>query len=248
MTQPLPDAELADPYCLRPGEAARLLAGHPWTRFAVLGDSIAEGVGEPTAGYSPLPWADRIAEELRAVRPGLQYLNLGRRNTRAAVVRAEQLAPALAFEPDLALVACGGWDLLQPEFDPDAVREALGGIIGTLRARGADVITTGMFDGSKNPKVPDALRPEFSRRLHVLADLTARLAGEYQTVHVNLIDHPASACADNYTRDGRHGSGRGHSISAAEAVRRLGERVARTRQKADAARATQTTQTGAEVS
>src|SRR6266496_4857642 len=28
--------EAADPYCLRAGEADRLLAGHPWHRFAVI--------------------------------------------------------------------------------------------------------------------------------------------------------------------------------------------------------------------
>src|SRR5215470_4382308 len=42
--------EAADPWCLADGEASRLLAGHPWRRFAVLGDSVAEGVFEPTEG------------------------------------------------------------------------------------------------------------------------------------------------------------------------------------------------------
>ena len=34
-------AELADPDCLADGESARLLTGHPWRRFVVLGDSVA---------------------------------------------------------------------------------------------------------------------------------------------------------------------------------------------------------------
>jgi len=37
--------EATDPYCLRDGEAAALLAGHPWRRFAVVGDSVAAGIG-----------------------------------------------------------------------------------------------------------------------------------------------------------------------------------------------------------
>lgn len=218
-------AEAADPYCLRAGESARLLAGHPWRRFAVIGDSIAEGVGDRTEGYSPLPWADRIAEELRSQRPDLAYLNLGRRYTPAAVVREQQLAPALAFAPDLALVACGGYDLLQPAFDPDAVDQQLRAIVAALRESGAEVLTTGMFDGSRSPRVPERLRPEFSRRLRALADLTAALAEDLGTLHVDLSRHPASQRADIYSADGRHGSGRGHAISAAEAVRRLGARV-----------------------
>jgi lysophospholipase L1-like esterase len=219
-------AEAADPHCLRAGEAARLLAGHPWRRFVVLGDSIAEGMGEPTPGYSPLPWADRIAEELRGRQPDLAYLNLGRRFTPAAVVLEQQLGPALEFEPDLALVACGGYDMLQPSYDPPAVDEHMRTIVAALRESGAEVVTTGMFDGSRSPRVPEAFRPVFSRRLRTLADLTAALAADLGTLHVDLSSHPVSECADIYSSDGRHGSGRGHSISAAEAIRVLGARVA----------------------
>ncbi len=46
--------EATDPYTLRDGEAAALLAGHPWRRFVVLGDSVAEGCCEPVDGYSRL--------------------------------------------------------------------------------------------------------------------------------------------------------------------------------------------------
>ena len=226
ITEPGAVGEAADPYCLRPGESARLLAGHPWHRFAVIGDSIAEGVGENTAGYSPLPWADRIAAELRTQQPDLVYLNLGRRYTPVAVVRARQLEPALEFNPDLALVACGGFDMLQPNFDPDAVERELRAIVGALRDRGVDVITTGMFDGSLSPLVPDAIRPGFQRRLHTLSGLTGALAADLGTLHVNLTFHPASKCADIYSADGRHGSGRGHAISSAEAIRRLGLKIA----------------------
>jgi hypothetical protein len=58
--------ESTDPYCLKAGESRQLLAGHPWRRFAVLGDSVAKGLCEPVDGYSNLQWADRIAAELRA--------------------------------------------------------------------------------------------------------------------------------------------------------------------------------------
>src|SRR5258705_611561 len=98
--------ESADPYCLRDGEAVTLLAGHPWHRFAILGDSVAEGLTEPVDGYHPLAFPDRVRVELARHRPGLEHRNLGRRNLRAAAVLATQLAPALAFGPDLSLVSC----------------------------------------------------------------------------------------------------------------------------------------------
>lgn len=218
--------EATDPYCLRRGESARCLAGHPWRRFGVLGDSIAEGLGGPTPGYRDEPWADRIAAELRTQRPDLAYLNLGRRNTPIAAVRAGQLDALIDFEPDLALVACGGYDILRPGFDPQAVRGHLAAIVAALRGAGAQVVTVGMFDGSFSPMVPDALRPGLRRRLYELTALTREVAAEYGTIHVDLTGHPASPSPDIYSSDGRHGSARSHAISAAEAVRRLGARLA----------------------
>ena len=57
--------EAADPYCLRAGEAKALLAGHPWRRFAVLGDSVASGVGDPIDGYAALFRGESLEGELR---------------------------------------------------------------------------------------------------------------------------------------------------------------------------------------
>src|SRR3954466_15970004 len=102
--------ESTDPYCLREGESARLLAGHPWRRFVVIGDSVAEGLAEPVPGYSEVQLADRIAGELSATAPSLDYLNLGHRGLRTREIRASQLGPALDFRPDLALVVGGGND------------------------------------------------------------------------------------------------------------------------------------------
>ncbi|MBQ0893128.1 SGNH/GDSL hydrolase family protein [Micromonospora sp. U56] len=218
--------EATDPYCLREGESAALLAGHPWRRFVVLGDSVAEGMCEPVDGYPPVQWADRIAAELRAAHPGLAYLNLGRRGLRAHEVRAAQLDAALAFDPDLALVVCGGNDAFRTAFDPDAVDVELAAMIGALREAGAEVVTVGMFDVSHSPAVPAPLRSGLSERMRRLSSHTGRLAVRLGTVHVHLTDHPAGADASLYSSDGRHGSARSDAIAAAETVRRLGAHLA----------------------
>ncbi|MEU5942188.1 SGNH/GDSL hydrolase family protein [Micromonospora sp. NPDC047548] len=218
--------EASDPYCLRDGESAELLAGHPWRRFTVLGDSVAEGMCEPVDGYPDLQWADRIAAELRAARPGLAYLNLGRRGLRAHEVRAAQLDAALAFAPDLALVVCGGNDAFRPAFDADVVDAELAAIVTALQGAGADVITVGMFDVSHSPAVPAPRRPGLSERMRRLSSHTGRLAARLGTVHVHLTDHPAGADPTLYSSDGRHGSARSDAIAAAETVRRLGAHLA----------------------
>ncbi|EWM63415.1 hypothetical protein MCBG_00548 [Micromonospora sp. M42] len=213
--------EATDPWCLRPGEATELLRGHPWRRFVVLGDSVAEGLCEPVDGYPDLQWADRIAAELRAVRPELAYLNLGRRGLRAHEVRATQLADALAFEPDLALVVCGGNDAFRSAYDPDSVDAELTAMITALREAGADVITVGMFDVSHSPAVPETLRAGLGERMRRLSRHTRGVAERLGTLHVHLTDHPLVADPSLYSSDGRHGSARSDAIATAETLRVL---------------------------
>ncbi len=219
--------EASDPHCLGDGEAERLLAGHPWRRFVALGDSITEGVTEPVAGYHPLPFADRVAAELRRARPDLAYLNLGRRNLRASEVRTRQLGPALAFRPDLALVVCGANDALRPGYErrADEVDHEIGEIVSALTAAGVLVVTMSVFVMGDYPRLPSWLGPAFGRRMTMLAARTRAIASAYGTVHVHLADHPAADEALTCD-DGLHGNGRGQAIAAAEMVRALGTHIA----------------------
>jgi lysophospholipase L1-like esterase len=212
-----------DPYCLRPGESAELLAGHPWRRFVVLGDSVAEGLCEPVEGYSDLQWADRIAHELRAVQPALEYVNLGVSGLRTREIVAGQLEPALMFGPDLALVVGGGNDAFPATYDPDRVDRELTLMISTLQGAGADVMTLGMFDVSYSPAVADWLRPGLRARMRTLSDRTGALAAALGTIHVHLTDHPLSSDPLLYSSDGRHGNARSDAVATAETVRALGQ-------------------------
>jgi lysophospholipase L1-like esterase len=219
--------EAHDPYCLDAGEAARLLSGHPWKRFVVIGDSVASGVGDPVDGYLPVPWCDRIASELAATTRGFEYLNLGERELRAFEVREQQLDKALAFKPDLALVVCGGNDALRKGYNPEAVDAELATIINTLRETGAVVMTVGMFDTSFAPIIRDAVRGLVSARMRRLSNGTAQVGAEYGTIHVNLTGHPMESDPGMYSADGLHGNLRCHGICAAEAVRALGAYLGR---------------------
>ena len=210
--------EATDEYCLAEGESAKLLAGHPWRRFVVLGDSVAEGLCSPVPGYSELQWADRLAAELQVP----SYLNLGVSGLRAHEIRSTQLEPALAFEPDLALVVGGGNDAFSARYNPDRVDVELEAMVTALQAAGADVITLGMFDVSHSPAVAEWLRPGLRMRMGVLADRTQALATRLNTIHVHLTAHPLSSDPTLYSPDGRHGTARSDAVAAAETIRRLG--------------------------
>jgi lysophospholipase L1-like esterase len=194
----------------------------PWKRFVVVGDSMAEGVREPTPGYADLGWADRVANSLQ----GANYLNLGRRNLLAAEVRATQLEPALAFAPDLAAVLCGGNDLMRRDHDPDAVEADLEAIVAALRAAGSEVIMMAPFDISQTELLPDDHKARWRSLIERMGDLAERVAERHDAVLVDFRRHPASADAGIYSSDRIHLNARGHAICAAEMLRVLDARAA----------------------
>jgi len=110
-------AELRDPHCLTLEAGARLLEGHHFRRVVVMGDSVAAGVREPTPGYLDLSTADRLEDALAAGRPDLSFTNLGVSGLKIAEVTATQLDPALALQPDLAVVSAGANDAFERGFD-----------------------------------------------------------------------------------------------------------------------------------
>jgi lysophospholipase L1-like esterase len=198
-----------------------LLGGAPWRRVAVLGDSIAEGVREPHDGYLDLSWIDRIADPLRAVAPGLTAMNLGVRDLLAAEVRERQLEAALAFRPDLSIVAAGGNDALRRSFVPEQVAGELDGIVGPLRQAGSDVLMIELMDIVSSGLVRAEYAGPLDERMRALADITRAVAGRHDAMLVEMRGHPASADRDVYSSDRLHLNARGHAIVAAEAVRVL---------------------------
>ncbi len=200
-------------------EAGALLAGRAWKRFAGIGDSTVQGVWEPVPGYPDEPWVDTLLRWLRHGSPDLAVLNLGRRGLLTAEVRATQLAPALEFGPDLAVVSAGGNDMYRREFDADAVAADLSAMVGALRRTGCDVLTVGLFDITRSGLVPEKYAARLGANIHRLSDLTAAVAAEHGAWFVNLTAHPAGADPSIYHSDLVHLNARGHAIAAAETLR-----------------------------
>lgn len=213
--------ERNDPFCAAPEMAAHWLLGASWKRFMVLGDGLAQEVGETLPGYVNLPWPRRVAEQLERLQPGLIYLNLGKRDLSAAKVRAQQLKRALAFEPDLTAVSCGGVDILRRFFDADAVETELTRIVATLRSTNSDVIIIGAFDITHACHISEDAKNSLRERLHVLAERARSVALNLGAIHVNLTAHPVSINESVYAATGWSLNSRGHAIVATEIMRRL---------------------------
>ncbi len=221
----LPEAEAQDPYVLSPAEASELVAGHPWSRFVVLGDSIAMGVGDPTDGYVTATWGERVAAALARERDDVVYANLARHRATAAEIRDEQLGRALEFEPDLVAVLGGGNDLLVEEFDVAPVKATIDEIVVALSDAGATVVTYELLDVGR--AFPDAAFEALSRRLQALYEAMREIARDRRTVHVDLYTQPWAKERYCFSADLMHPTMRAQALAASGTIRALGEHLRR---------------------
>lgn len=209
-------AEYMDADVLYPEDSRSLLAGAQWKRFAVLGDSLAEGVGEPTLGYLTLSWADRIAAELEVP----NYINLGERHLTAPKLAETQLAAALQWQPDLAFVIAGGNDLFVPEPDFDATAFALDELYASLRGSGADVIAFTLMD-------PSALLGSsvFGRRIAQLNQIIWEAATRHGVLVADLAGKHYASDRSIYSSDLMHANMRGHAVIASSTIEYVAELI-----------------------
>ena len=220
----IPDVEAQDPYLLSPSKQSELLAGHPWSRFAVLGDSVAMGMGDPSEGYVTATWGGRVAAALARERDGVTYANLARHGAKAADIRDSQLGPALDLEPDLVAMIGGGNDcLFAEEFDIAPVKAAIDDLVVALTDTGATVVT---YEGPDFPRAfPDPAFKGFNRRLLDLYAATREIARERGTVHVDLYTEPWSGERYCFSADLQHPTMRAQALCASATIRALGEQL-----------------------
>ena len=117
-------------------------------RYVALGDSFSEGVGDvdPTRPHGVRGWADRVAEVLARRDPEFGYANLAIRGRKLVPVLEEQVAPAVALEPDLVTIYAGANDIMRPSVDLDALAQRYDEALGDLAATGARLLVWTAFD------------------------------------------------------------------------------------------------------
>lgn len=188
-----------------------------YARYVALGDSQTEGLGDGDDVQGLRGWADRLAEQLVRQSPGLLYANLAVRGRLAGQVRAEQLAPALALQPDLATVVAGVNDLLRPRFDADEVAGHLEAMFAALTGQGARVATLTFPDASR---ITPLARPVGPR----VAALNARIreaAARHGVLVAETADPPVVTDPRLWSADRLHASPLGHARIAAAVAHAL---------------------------
>jgi lysophospholipase L1-like esterase len=187
----------------------------PWSRLVGIGDSMVEGeLSEPSEGYPDVGWYQQIGEALKAAKPGFAYKTCAKRYLKSSQILETQLPRALEFEPDSAIVAVGGNDLLVEQFDARITEANLEAILGALAERGATVFVITIYDifsaGIMPQELSDLLAPRFAE----LRETTIDVARRSGSVLVDLHLQPVSADPSIYTSDLQHCTRKGHRISA----------------------------------
>ncbi|UDY23228.1 SGNH/GDSL hydrolase family protein [Nocardioides sp. Kera G14] len=123
-----------------------------FAKYVALGDSFTEGVGDtdPSRPNGVRGWADRVAEVLATEDPTFRYANLAIRGRKLPAILDEQLAPALALEPDLVTIYAGANDMLRPSVDIDVLMARYDDAITNLAATGATVVMFTAFAAKKS--------------------------------------------------------------------------------------------------
>ena len=199
----------------------------PWRTFVALGDSLTEGVGDPVPGGRLRGWAERLAEGLRELEPGLRFTNLARRSLVTAEIRDAQLDRALALRPELASAIVGMNDAIKPGFDPASVEEPLEEMVAALSDAGATVLLATLPDVTRILPLPRRITRGFHDRLRAVGDAVRRVAARHAetTVLVDAEDQPEELRRSNWSLDQLHPNSRGHLLIARGFAERLGERA-----------------------
>ncbi|MFE9856445.1 SGNH/GDSL hydrolase family protein [Streptomyces sp. NPDC005780] len=187
------------------------MPGGEYLRYVALGDSQTEGVGDGDDIVGLRGWADRLAEHLTTVSPGLQYANLAVRGRVAGQVRAEQLEAALALRPDLATVVAGVNDLLRPRVDVAEVAGHLEEMFAALTAAGARVATLTIPDVGKIAPIARPVRARVSE----LNTLIRAAAARHGVAVAEIAHHPVATDPRLWSVDRLHASPLGHARIAA---------------------------------
>ncbi|MEV6554194.1 SGNH/GDSL hydrolase family protein [Nocardia sp. NPDC051756] len=221
MTVAIPTTEETDPFCLPPLAAAALIYDAPWQRFAVIGDSLSAGTGDPSPGYATLGWSDRVADVLRRVHPDLAYLNTAEIGATTPETLRHQADRMLEFAPDLLHLPSGANDIVRRTPDFGEIEQILRDMYRMAANTGARLTA---FTLGKAYVVP--VFPDWRDRVCRVNDLTRKLAAEFDATVIDMWHHPLNDRPNLLSADGIHFATAGQAVLATEYVKQLAHLLA----------------------
>lgn len=190
-----------------------------WRSYVAVGDSFTEGMDDAYPDGTYRGWADLVATRLAAeAGPDFGYANLAIRGRLFPNIVAEQVPAALAMKPDLISFAAGGNDVLRRTFDADSFVPRFDGVIGELRASGADVVLFRFADVMARLPGQRLVAP----RVNLLNRVVGEVAERHGAILVDLYADDTYLNPLLWSTDRLHLSAAGHRRVAAQVLAALG--------------------------
>lgn len=190
----------------------------PIRRYVAIGDSSTEGLDDPDDRGGYHGWANRLAENLERLYPGLLYANLGIRGRRTRQIREEQLERALSMRPDLVSFFSGTNDVVAKNFDIDTVAADIEAVHQAVRQSGARLVTFTLPD--LTPVMPAARR--IAPRIEELGLAIREISARSGAVLIDFARHPVASDPRLWSEDRLHANSEGHARIAAALAHALG--------------------------
>ncbi|MFF8609108.1 GDSL-type esterase/lipase family protein [Streptomyces sp. NPDC015346] len=183
-------------------------------RFAVLGDSLSEGVGDRVEG-AWRGWAALLADGLVEAGRAVEVRNLAVSGAQSREVAEEQAPEAVAFRPDLASVVVGVNDTLRRTFDIERFARCLDRVCADLAGNGAVLLTACLPDPGRMLRLPTPLARPLERRQKAVNALVHAVSARYDAVHLHLAEPVWTDDRSLWSADRLHPGERGHRAIAA---------------------------------
>ncbi|MGP3981812.1 SGNH/GDSL hydrolase family protein [Streptomyces sp. KR80] len=183
-------------------------------RYAALGDSLTEGVGDPAPGGGWRGWAALLADALAPA--GAQLLNTSRSGALTRDVALEQLQLAREHRPHVASVLVGGNDTLRDTFDIDRIADHLDTVLRTLHRDGTVLLTACLPDPGRLLGLPALLARPLARRMQAVNTVVHALSHRYAALHLHAAARPWLTDRAAWSVDRLHPNEFGHRLLARE--------------------------------
>jgi lysophospholipase L1-like esterase len=187
-------------------------------RYVAIGDSTVEGLDDPDGHGGYRGWANRLAERIAAIQGSVSYANLAIRGRTTRQIRAEQLQPALALQPDLVAAVSGTNDLLRRHFDPVALRANIEALQTPFIENGATLFTFTLPDLSDIMPLARLLR----RRLEQMNQAIRDACASSGAILCDFAAYPVASDPRLWSDDRLHANSAGHERIAAALAWHLG--------------------------
>ncbi|MGP4004385.1 SGNH/GDSL hydrolase family protein, partial [Streptomyces sp. 8N706] len=182
-------------------------------RYAALGDSLTEGVGDPVPG-GWRGWAALLATGLSA--EGSELLNTACSGALGVDVAERQLPLAREHRPQVASVVVGVNDTLRDTFDIGRFAGHLDTVLRSFREDGTTVLTACLPDPGRMLGLPALLARPLARRMQAVNTVVHALSTRHDALHLHAADRPWVADRAAWSVDRLHPSELGHRILARE--------------------------------